>query len=257
MATNKFRFIEHNNFLYAFIFGLLFSTQAAGYSQGDWILKSGLAMIPDSPNLGISTSNSTFSSQFKGATLQMKGDTQPTFSVAHMLTDHAAVEFNATLPFNHDFMAGGSFGQLGKVGSLKEQSINLFAQYYFNEFYDDFRPFIGIGFNQTRFSDIKIDQSFNDYVNSIKPLGILTVTNARTTPHITSENSIVYQAGADWQINDNWYLNTTLWYVKLNIDMSFTLDFDLNGSPKTVDFSAAGDINPVIVMLGAGIVRRF
>lgn len=119
-----------------------------------------------------------------------------TFNLTRMLNQHWGVELLAALPFEHDINLNGG----GKVADVKHLPPTLSLQYHFSP-EAKFRPYLGLGLNATIFfsehtsgaldgQDLELDTSF----------GLAT------------------QAGLDFDISDNWFLNADVRWLDIDTD---------------------------------------
>ena len=139
--------------------------------------------------------------------------------VTYFFTKNIAVELIAAWNTHEVTLNGQS---LGKVGVLPP---TLTAQYHFTDL-GKFKPYLGAGLNYTYFYE-------NDLAND--------------TLHV-KDNSFggALQAGFDYEIAKNWYLNGDVKYVWMNTDVI------VNSTGATL---GGLDINPWI--FGMGVRYRF
>jgi outer membrane protein len=84
---------------------------------------------------------------------KLDGDVAPTISASYFFNDNIAVElWGAADKFNHRVK-----GDAGKVGTVEQQPLALSAQYHFGQADTTFRPFVGVGYYESNFSNEKID----------------------------------------------------------------------------------------------------
>jgi outer membrane protein len=62
-----------------------------------------------------------------------------------MWTDRISLEGHLSLPYEHDIVGAGAIAGTGKIGSVKQVSPTLFAQYRFLDPASSWRPYVGIG----------------------------------------------------------------------------------------------------------------
>jgi len=140
-----------------------------------------------------------------------------------MYTDNIGVELLAATPFTHDITAGGT-----KVGETSHLPPSLMAQYYFGTASSDARPYLGAGLNYTVFFDEKLSTDLDQ--------------NGQTdTLSLDDSFGLALQAGVDYNISENLFVNASIWYMDINTDV-------------TVNGAATGDldIDPVSVMASIG-----
>lgn len=167
-----------------------FSTPAAAYEAGDWVVRLGMTSVdPDQTN-----------GRLEGlgdAQVIVAEDTQLSFTGTYMLTPQWGVELLASLPFEHDFTVGGDVG-----GSTRHLPPTLSAQYHFNSA-GQIIPYVGLGLNYTLFF-------------SEKAYGDLDGID------VSLDNSfgLALQAGVDYMINDRLLLNVNVRYIDIEADAS-------------------------------------
>ncbi|MBV1775119.1 outer membrane beta-barrel protein [Burkholderiaceae bacterium DAT-1] len=164
-------------------------------------------------NVGPSVSTSDTLSTLN---VDVKKDTIPELDFTYMVTENIGAELILGTS-RHEVTAGGA--SLGKVSVLPP---TVTAQYHFSP-KADFRPYVGVGVNYTRF-----------YSNDLK---------AGSTPLDIDKNSFggALQAGFDVAINKDWFVN-----------------FDVKKVWLKTDVKAAGanlgtlTINPTLIGVGIG-----
>ncbi|GAA5216808.1 outer membrane protein OmpW [Corallincola platygyrae] len=159
-------------------------------------------------------------------------DTQLGLNFAYMVTDNIAVELLAATPFTHDVNLENSQLGLGdgKLAEVTHLPPTLSALYFFGDSQTKFRPYVGLGLNYTIFFDEEFtgsrkEQGFND---------------------LDLSNSFGWSAqlGADYSLNDNWFINAQARYI----DISTDADFKVGDSKASVSV----DIDPWVYMASVG-----
>ena len=154
--------------------------------------------------------------------LDIDGGSAPTLSASWYINDNMAVElWGAADKFNHRMR-----GPEGKIGTVEQQPIALSGQYHFRDADAVMRPFVGLGYYESNFS--------NEDISGGGPhVGLDTAKGAIAT------------AGMDFNINSRWFARTDLRYMDGDADVK-------------VAGESTGDnlkLNPW--MLGVGIGARF
>ena len=187
---------------------LIFLGGAAAQAQdsGDWLVRAGIwTVAPGSDNGDVVDVDDGYSVGFNGT---------------YFFTDNFAVEVLASLPFSHDvnLKSDGS-----RVGEVKHLPPTVSAQYYF-ALSESTRVYAGAGVNWTIFFDED-------------------TTGALTGSDLSLDDSIglALQLGADFDVNENWFVNVDLRYIDIESDAE--LD---GGSLTTVE------IDPWVVGLNLG-----
>lgn len=155
--------------------------------------------------------------------LKIDGDVAPVISASWYATDNVAVElWGAADKFNHRVKAYGP----GKIGTVDQQPIALSGQYHFGTPDKVMRPFVGLGYYESNFSNESIG---GDGAH----VGLETAKGAMAT------------AGIDFNINETWFARTDARYMKG--DAGVRVGGQGTGEELTID--------PWVV--GVGIGARF
>jgi len=176
---------------------------------GDMFIRGGLVNVMPSvsDNTGL------------GYNLDVEDNLQLGLTGTYMYSDNIGIELLVATPFTHDITAGGT-----KVGETSHLPPSLMAQYYFGQADSSARPYIGAGLNYTVFfeektqgdiagADLELDDSFG----------------------------LAFQAGVDYNITNNLFVNASVWYMDINTDVT------INGTSY-----GSLDIDPVSVMASVG-----
>ncbi|GAB1115788.1 MAG: outer membrane protein OmpW [Shewanella algae] len=213
------------NIVSGLIAAALFSTVAApalAHKAGDFIVRAGAVVVaPDESSQNVVTPDLG-----NLGTFSVDNNTQLGLNFGYMLTDNFGIELLAATPFSHDV----SLGELGKIAETKHLPPTLVAQYYFGNAESKLRPYVGVGVNYTNFFD-------NDFTDEAKGLGLDNLS-------LSNSWGWAAQVGLDYQINDNWLVNASVWYAKISTDVKFTM----GGAEQVVDT----DIDPWVYMISVG-----
>ena len=124
--------------------------------------------------------------------LKIDGDVAPVISASWYATPNIAVElWGAADKFNHRVKADGP----GKIGTVDQQPIALSGQYHFGAPDKVMRPFVGLGYYESNFSNETIG---GDGAH----VGLETAKGAMAT------------AGMDFNINQTWFARADARYMK-------------------------------------------
>jgi outer membrane protein len=181
---------------------------AAAFEQGDWLIRFGLSNVdPKSDNSPLVSVDSAASA---------------TFNFTYMMTDNWAVEVLAAYPFEHDIsLVGGP-----EVGSTEHLPPTVSLQYHFMAD-RAFQPYVGAGVNYTMF--------FSE--DTYGPL-------AGADLSLDDSWGLAFELGADFMLNEQWFLNASFRYIDIETDAS------LNGV-----FQGTVEIDPWVY--GAHLGFRF
>lgn len=212
-----------------FVLVSLTATQyVTAFEQGDIILRFGFATVnPDD-----SSSNIIVGSDL-GVNGAVDSNTQIGINIAYFLTDNINVEVLAATPFKHDVNFGlsdalGTGDQLGEVTHLPP---TVTVNYYFNDASSKFQPYVGAGLNYTIF----FDEEFTS-ANVAAGLDDLSLDDSF---------GLSAQVGADYMIDDKWFVNASIRWIDIDTEASF----NLNGAEGSVDII---EIDPWVYTLTLG-----
>ncbi|GAB7267208.1 outer membrane protein OmpW [Dickeya ananatis] len=190
---------------------------AEAHQAGDIIVRAGTATVR--PNAG--------SDNVLGlGSFNVDNNTQLGLTFGYMATDNIGVELLAATPFQHKVGVGG----VGQIAEVKHLPPTLMAQYYFGQSTDKLRPYLGVGLNYTTFFDEKFNQTGKD-------AGL-------TDLNLKSSWGVAAQAGLDYNLNKNWLLNMSVWWM----DIDTTVKFKAAGQDQSIKTR----LDPWVFMFGFG-----
>lgn len=177
-------------------------------AETDWIVRAGFSVISPSSN--------------NHPVVSVEDSTSLTFTLGKMMTQNIELEVLAAWPFEHDInLVDGP-----KVGSAKHLPPTVSLNYHFMP-KATFDPYIGAGINYTFFWDEQTRGALGD---SRLSLG--------------DSFGFAVQAGADFNLSNNWLINASIRYV------------DLSSKAKLDGISIGNvDVDPIIYSLNFG--KRF
>lgn len=142
--------------------------------------------------------------------LDIDGGVAPTLSASWYVNDNMAVElWGAADKFNHRVR-----GPEGKIGTVEQQPIALSGQYHFGNSDAVMRPFLGLGYYESNFS--------NEDISAGGPhVGLETTKGAIAT------------AGMDFNINSRWFARADVRY--LQGDAGVNVAGESSGEELTID----------------------
>ncbi len=159
-----------------------------------------------------------------GGNPQISDEAAPEVDFSYFLTDHFAVELIAASP-KHTVDWNSPAAGLLHLGDVRLLPPTLTLQYHFLPA-ESFSPYVGAGVNYTWF----YDQSG-------------TRTAGITSVHYDDNFGAALQAGFDYHLEGNWYINADIKHIFLNTTVK------LNGGALA---QANVDINPTILGFGVG-----
>lgn len=172
------------------------SGTASAQAAGTWFAKGGVNNI--APNV---KSGDLSAPSIPGTKIDVKNATSAIFTLGYMLTDEVSFEFYAGLPYKHEVVGDGSIKGVGKLGTIKQVSPTLFAQYRFLEPAAPFRPYLGLGLTY-------------GYFYGGEGSGTLTsLTNPGGSPTRLSASAafgLSPQLGATLALGERWFLDASV-----------------------------------------------
>ncbi len=169
---------------------------ASAQSADTWLVKGGVNNVTPHVKSGDLSPPS-----IPGTKIDVKSATSAIFTLAYMLTDEVSLEFYAGLPYKHEVVGAGSIEGVGKLGTIKQVSPTLFAQYRFLEPKAPFRPYLGLGLTFA-------------YFYGGEGSGTLTaLTNPGGSPTKLSASAafgLSPQVGATLALDEHWFLDASV-----------------------------------------------
>jgi outer membrane protein len=186
---------------------------------------------------------------------------------AHFFTDNIAIKFEGGLPATFDLTGRGTVMPTGVTGNLiqvnlgdpainpiasaKQWSPALIAQYFFFAPDAVVRPFLGVGFTYTWFTEVSTSQGFQDSLNNNFG-SVLALAAGKSGPtHVTSNASAsfaaAYSAGIAFRVTEHWGVSGGIGYstLKTNAKIEIKAADDTVLSTSTTKIS----LNPLVYSL--------
>lgn len=190
---------------------------AQAHEAGDFFMRAGSATVRP-----VESSHDVMGL----GSFDVSNNTQLGLTFTYMATDNIGIELLAATPFRHKV----GLAPLGNIATVRQLPPTLMAQYYFLDSRSQFRPYAGVGINYTTF--YKAD--FNE-----------TGRNAGLSDLSVKDSwGLAGQVGVDYQINRDWMLNASLWYMDIDTEVKFKAN-DRQQDIKT-------RIDPWVFFFGAG-----
>jgi outer membrane protein len=156
-----------------------------------------------------------------GLDLSINDKVIPEFDISYFVTPQFALELVLTYPQKQTIRSGST-----DIGSLKHLPPTLTAQYHFTGL-GAFKPYVGAGLNYTRFSSVH----FNPAVQ------------AALQPSLEKNSwGLALQAGLDYELCKNWYLNLDVKKVQIRTDVK-------SAGNKVGEFK----VDPWLIGVGVGL----
>lgn len=196
---------------------LLLPGMALAHQAGDFFMRAGTATVRPTEGSDNVLGMGSF---------DVSNNTQLGLTFTWMATDHVGVELLAATPFRHKV----GLAATGTLATVHQLPPTLMAQYYFLDSQSKVRPYVGAGINYTTF----FDDGFNQ-TGRAAGLSDLSVKDSW---------GVAGQVGLDYQINRDWMLNASLWYMDIDTEVKFKA----NGQQQNIDTR----IDPWVFFFGVG-----
>jgi outer membrane protein len=225
--------MNNNKSIIRFAAGAALAAAAvSGHAQvaGTWMFSGGVTRI--APN----TSSGTLSPPAPaGTTVDVGADTEPTLSVARMITDNWSVEVPIGFGFKHKITGTGAIQGVGQIGTVKALPISVFAQYRFLEASAKVRPYAMLGVTYAHFYGEAGSATLNG-LNPLNPPG-------GTGLSVDSKFSLTPGLGVTAMISDKWF-----------VDLQYARSFLKTTTHLSTGQSIETKLNPDVVKLGVGML---
>ena len=159
-----------------------------------------------------------------GVRADVDGGPAATLSASYNINDNIAIEAWGADKIGHKVNAGA-----GKIATLDAQPVSLSGQYHFGAADNTFRPYVGLGYHETNFSN---EDATAGGALAGQRIGVETVKGAVGT------------VGVDVNITPTWFARADARYFEGNSDIK------VNGAKS-------GDVGLDPVVVGVGIGARF
>lgn len=203
----------------------LTATCASAQRAGIAMFKVGVNQI--SPQV---SSGDLSAPSLPGTKIDVDAATSLIFTGTFMITDNVSAELYAGLGYKHDVVGAGGIKGVGKLGTVKQVSPTLFAQYRFFEPDATVRPYVGLGLTYA-------------YFYGEEGSGTLTaLTNTGGSPTQLSVDDafgLSPQLGAQVKINKQWFMDFSVikTYVKTTNNLSTGQTIEVKLDPVSVNLS--------------------
>ena len=204
---------------------LLGSSAALAQSTGTWMVKGGFNRID--PQV---TSDDLSAPSLPNSKVDVKAANAAILTLAYMVTDETSLEFYAGLPYKHDIVGAGSLSGVGKLGTVKQVSPTLFAQYRFMPAASVFRPYVGLGLTYAYFYG---EEGSGTLTALTSPGG------SPTKMTVDSAFGLSPQVGLSFKIDEHWYVDASVikTFLKTKTTLSTGQSIDTKLDPISTNLS--------------------
>lgn len=217
----------------------LISTNTMAYETGEWIVRAGTASVQPNDDSGALALNGTnlenLGLGLPSSKAEVGDNVQLGLTITYILNPNWGVELLAATPFSHDINVAG----LGvKAGSTKQLPPTLIFQYYPMGNNAKIQPYLGLGINYTLFFSEDVDGELD---------AALAGLGATSGAGLDLKNSwgLSAEIGLDYEINENWLVNASVWYTDIDTKATFTV-------PGLGKITTNVEIDPLVYMLSLG-----
>ena len=200
---------------------LMLPTLVSASEAGDITVRGGFSLVdPDSGKSPVFLDGAD-----SGLNLTVDDNPQLSGTIAYFFDSNWAVELIVATPFTHDVALEG-----GNVAEISHLPPIVSALYYFDTT-SAFQPYVGLGINYTFF--------FDEEFNAAGQAGGFSNLS------LDSSVGVAVQVGADYYLNEAWFVNASLRYADISTDVTFDVANGAKGS-------ATIDVDPIVYSLMIG-----
>lgn len=208
------------------------SAPVFAYEAGDLIVRGGVAYVdPDS-------SAAADSALGLKNLVSVESSAGVTITGTYMFHKNFGVEVVGALPFQHDINGDGALKGVGKVAETKHLPPTVLVQFYPLESNTFVQPYVGLGVNYTKFFENDTTDEFTSTLN-----GVINTSYTDTSIDLDDSTGVGAEVGADWILNKNLSINTSVWYL----DIETTAHIN-GGGAEVTKFDVT--IDPLVYAVG-------
>lgn len=203
----------------------LAATPAMAQDAGSVLVKFGYNQIIPEVSSGDLSAPS-----MPGTKIDVKEAGAPILTLTYVYTPNISFELYAGLPYEHDIEGDGAISGVGKIGSTRQVSPTLFAQYRFLEKESTIRPYVGLGLTYGYF--------YHEEGNAT----LTALTNPGGTPTLVEVDDawgITPQIGATVKIDRSWFVDVAVAkaFIKTTAHLSTGQSIEAKLDPLAVNLS--------------------
>ena len=159
-----------------------------------------------------------------GADATVGNATTVLFTYEYAMSPHIGVELVLGVPPKIKARASGSVAFLGEVLTARNVAPTLLFNYHFFAPGSTLRPYLGVGVNYTKFTDVSSPYGWD--------------------VHLSDSTGLAAQAGLDWALNKQWGLYASV--AKLQVKSNLT-------ATGAVVLQSTIDFRPITYSVGASL----
>lgn len=222
-STAIFRRLMPIVFLLFALAALVVSPTTFAQQDDKWRFR--LGAINFYPDVNTSPVTTPSSGQLVGSGVGFDADSQLNISVTYMMSQSFALEANISAPFEHNLSIAGldRYGlNTTNLGEVKQISPGLSGLYYFGSPSSRIRPYVGAGFNYTKFFDDSL---------STQARAELGAEGLELDEHF----GFSARAGIDFRLGNGWFVNASAWRMSIDTNASFNSRFGIISTYTEMD----------------------
>ncbi|WP_374664297.1 OmpW family protein [Acinetobacter sp.] len=157
--------------------------------------------------------------------------------------------------FGNKPITAANLDKFDKIATTDAYTPTFLAKYHFGSIENKLRPYVGAGVMYAHFSDVKADPNLNAELNTDAMLKLLNPELGKI--EVDDAFAPVVIAGADYNINKNWFATASVSYAHLSTTANLNVIGNTQiGSSANRDTILEGrskiEINPIVTYLGIG-----
>lgn len=165
--------------------------------------------------------------------VDVKSSSSIALTVSYYQNENISYQFYVAPPIDFDIHASGTIQGLGHLSTVDVLLPTALVNYTFNTM-GSFKPYIGAGINYSIFSGEKSTPILEGALGG------------STSVQLKNSFGIALQAGIQFDINKQWYLNAN--YLWIDVDSTAKIDTSAVGTKRTVDLK----IDPSVFYFSLG-----
>ena len=158
------------------------------------------------------------------------------FGIVYRFAQNWSVEAALGIPPEHSGYGTDFIAPFGQISTVKQVAPTFFVNYHFNPVLEGLSPFIGAGFNYTRFTDATSTASGN------------AASGGPTTIDLSDSWGVAVHLGLTYQIDRNWSVVGTIAYADVSSDLTATTTTNTGNVVRTTTI----DFRPIAYTLSVG-----
>ncbi|MEN9544775.1 MAG: hypothetical protein RLZZ598_1608 [Pseudomonadota bacterium] len=158
------------------------------------------------------------------------------FGMVYRFAPAWSVEAALGVPPEHSGYGTQFIAPFGQISTVKQAAPTFFLNYHFDAVTAGLSPFVGLGFNYTKFTNAKSTASGN------------AASGGPTSIKLSDSWGVAAHAGLSYQIDRNWSVVGTIAYADVNSDMTATTTTNTGNIVRTTTI----EFRPVVYTLSVG-----